>query len=100
MMGNGHGMGWTGWAGWAGMGLLWLLLIGGLVLVVLAVARLASTGRRDQPPAAGPPPTGASPVPGPTSGGGFARAILDERFARGDIDAQEYTERRRLLDEA
>jgi putative membrane protein len=29
--------------------------------------------------------------------GSTARAILDERFARGEIDAAEYEERRRLL---
>lgn len=42
-------------------------------------------------------------APGAVVGGGAAvsgpaRSILDERFARGDIDADEYVRRRALLD--
>jgi putative membrane protein len=33
-------------------------------------------------------------------GGGNARRILDERFARGDIDAEEYQSRLQALGEA
>lgn len=38
---------------------------------------------------------GASGYEAPT---GSARLILDERFARGDLDADEYVQRRALLD--
>ena len=30
-------------------------------------------------------------------GGNSARQVLDERFARGDIDREEYEDKRRLL---
>ena len=42
-------------------------------------------------------PTVAHPAPG-VPPGSEARRILDERFARGEIDADEYTGRRNLLD--
>jgi putative membrane protein len=32
------------------------------------------------------------------SGGKSARQVLDDRFARGEIDQREYEERRRLLE--
>jgi putative membrane protein len=76
---------WDGGTGWVG-GLLMLLAMivfwGGLVtLVILAIRHFS----------------GASG--GGTSGGrSSARAILDERFARGDIDEQEYRTRRQVLD--
>ncbi|KRE64962.1 hypothetical protein ASG92_18390 [Arthrobacter sp. Soil736] len=87
MWGYGQGMGWM----W-----LWvpLLLIGIALLVVLAV-RVAGGGVRDGygPPGpagpGGPPPAGAS----------RARQILDERFARGELTADQYREHLRVLGE-
>ena len=35
---------------------------------------------------------------GPGGPAGSARVLLDERFARGEIDAQDYVQRRTLLD--
>lgn len=35
---------------------------------------------------------------GAVAGSASARSILDERFARGDLDAEEYVQRRALLD--
>jgi putative membrane protein len=58
--------------GWIVMLLFWVVVIGG---IVWAVTRLSPTGN-------GPSPD--------------ARRILDERFARGEIDRDEY---RRLRDE-
>jgi putative membrane protein len=69
-----------GWAGWAlmtvGMVLFWALVITAVVLVVRYIAGTRGT--------AAPPP------PGPTR----AEDVLAERFARGEIDEDEY--RRRL----
>lgn len=69
-----------GWGnGW--IGLVWMVLIWGAVLaVVYAVVRgMTSTTAR-----------GERPSPGPLE-------ILDERFARGEISAEEYAERRQVL---
>lgn len=79
MMGNGWGL----------FGLLWmlvpLLFWGGLIaLIAWAVVRLASTRRHDD--------VGIH--------GESAEEILRQRFARGEIDAEEYEERRRTLNES
>ena len=72
---------WDG--GWWGFGMMLVsllflaLIVGGVVLVV----RSFSGGGRI--------------APGP--GGNRALDILDERFARGEIDQTEYEERRRIL---
>jgi putative membrane protein len=102
MMGSGFGsvMG-SGLGGWGGsglfgglsmvfMGLIPLLLIG---LVVWAV--LESTRRRDDHPAnmtgvshpQGPAPLAIATPPS-------ARALVDERYARGEIGRDEYLQRR------
>ncbi len=72
------------WGGFVLMGLLLLILVGLAVgLVVWLVTR----------PDAAPPPAATS-----TGSVSPARAILDERFARGDIDEDEYRRRRVMLD--
>lgn len=70
MMGSGFGI--PG----LGMILVWVLLIGLAVLLVRAVAGRSSG----------------------SGGGRSARQILDERFARGEIDRREYEERRHMLE--
>ena len=72
MMGSGFGFGFPA----LGMILVWVVII---ALVVVPVRGLAggSTG---------------------SSGTKSARQLLDERFARGEIDRKEYEERRRLLE--
>ncbi len=74
-----------------------MLLFG--VLIPLAIIGLVTYGiweltsaRRVAPtgPALGGPPSG----PAPSSA---ALAVLDERFARGEIDAEDYLQRRSLL---
>ena len=81
-----HMMGW-GWGGGYGMffgPLFMIIVVAAVVALVLALAR--SLG--------GPWHHGPLPLPG--------RAPLDilkERFARGEIDKQEYEERRRVLGE-
>jgi len=69
-----------GWWGF-GMGLVWLLFLGLIVVgVVLLVRYLWGAGGTPSRPE-----------------GNRALDILDERFARGEIDRQEYEERRRIL---
>lgn len=59
-----------------GMILIWVLIIGLVVVLVRAFAG-GSFG---------------------AGSGKSARQLLDERFARGEIDRQEYEEKRRLLE--
>ncbi|MGZ3587816.1 MAG: SHOCT domain-containing protein [Candidatus Limnocylindrales bacterium] len=85
-----------------GAGLFWLvvaaafLLFWGLVIaaLVLGVRWLLRAERQGSaPPAApGPPPAAAGPGAPPDP-----LAILRERYARGEIDEEEYERRRRTL---
>jgi putative membrane protein len=70
----GYGM---AWGAWLGMGLFWLLL---LVLLVLLVVRLLPQNDRAR-----------------TGGALSPEDILDQRFARGEIDEQTYTAQREVL---
>ena len=108
---------------WDGFGMMWLwgllFLVGIAVLVLLAV-RLFTGGTSRSGPGqsggAGPygPPYGAPPYgpPGtPPGGAGFqggpglqggksrARLILDERFARGELTAEQYRDNLKVLGE-
>lgn len=98
MWGYGQGMWWM----W-----LWgpLLLIGIALLVLLAVwvsrGGTRQSGLSGQPgqhgqPGQGPYPPPNGPYPPPNSN---ARAILDERFARGELTADQYREHIRVLNE-
>lgn len=82
------GYGWDGWGwdGWWIMVLVMILVWGAVVLSVVALAR-HGRDRREPPP---PPPPDRQRTPS-------ALDVLDERFARGEIDADEYTKRRELL---
>ena len=71
-----------GWGMWWGMGLGTLIL---LVLIALLAWAITRAGRTEPPrPPAGKPD---------------ALQLLDERLARGDIEPDDYTQRRRLLTE-
>lgn len=70
-----------GWGMWWGMGLGTLIL---LVLIALLVWAIARGGR------AVPAPSSAAPRPD-------ALQVLDERLARGEIEPDDYNQRRRLL---
>ncbi|GAA4880581.1 hypothetical protein GCM10023203_34470 [Actinomycetospora straminea] len=78
------GYGWGG--GWmiplmGVSAVLWWVLVVAIVVGVVRWLRVA--------------PGGATPAgPGPRA---EAREILDRRFAQGEIDADEYAERRRVL---
>ena len=63
-----------GW--WWVMGIGWLVFLGAIVAVVVALTR----GHR-----------------APATAGRSAYDVLDERFARGEIDADEYRSRRDVL---
>lgn len=78
--------------GTANMGWSWgfgLLAIAGVAVIIYVVVRLLSNNTGN----AGPPST---PIPSaPTR----ARLIVDERFARGEITAEQYRDQLRTLDE-
>lgn len=79
MMMDGWMMG--GW--WFGWMVLWsLLVLAGLVFLIYGVVRLAQS---------------RAPAAASTDQGSSARRILDERFARGEIDEEEYRRRRDQL---
>ena len=75
--------GWDGGGDWVAMGVMmtvfWVAVIGAAIAFVHY-----SRGQRH----AGPPAD---------SGRSQAQRLLDERFAKGDIDPAEYTQRRDLL---
>lgn len=76
-------MWWGNWDGWGGalvMSIAMLVFWGGLILLVAYAIRESSRPRdrgNDAP---------------------SAMRILEERFARGEIDRDEFEERRRILD--
>ena len=78
-------MGWyddgTGWGGWIAMTLMMVAFWGLVIVAVLAIFRGISK-------AGGPVDSAASRDP---------MRILDERFARGEIDAEEYHSRQTIL---
>ena len=76
--------GWGVW-GWVLMALMMLIFWGGVVTVVILLLR---RGRGSEPP--WPPGPYAPPLD-------EAERILNERFARGEIDETEFTARRTAL---
>ncbi|AOT03130.1 SHOCT domain-containing protein [Arthrobacter sp. U41] len=85
-----------------GFGWMWLwglLLLIGIGVLVLLTVRLFAGGRGGpaQSGPYGPPPYGQQ---GYTPGGkSQARRILDERFARGELTADQYRENLKVLGE-
>lgn len=78
-MGVGMGMG-MGW-GW----LFWLLMVVGVILLVVVVVRALGGG------VTGGAGVGRPPVRS------RARELVDERYARGELTAEEYRERLETL---
>lgn len=85
-MWGGYGFGWMGPVMGVSAVLWWVLVIA----VVVAVARWLRTAERGGPGLDGRAGDGVHAAD-------EARQILDRRFARGEIDAEEYADRRRLL---
>ncbi len=90
---DGYGSDSWGAGGWLLMALLMLGFWSVVVFGVIAVIRsLQDNPQARSHPSQSPPPT--PPTAAPTSD---AERLLAERFARGEIDAEEYTARRDLL---
>jgi putative membrane protein len=85
---DGHGW---GWGTWLGMGLMMTVLT---VLVVAAVVLVVRAATGSQQPTTRLLPGAPRDTP---RDGAAQRTLLDERFARGDIDEGEYVARRDLL---
>lgn len=83
--------GYGGNFGW--MWLLGILLLVGIALLVLVAVRVFSGG------GGRPSWYGEAPGAGGTQGRTRARDILDERFAKGELTAEQYREQLRVLDE-
>ena len=80
------GGGWHGGWGWGHMffgSFMMLVFWGGLIILIIFAVRLMGRG-----------PARGSDGPAP---GNRALDILEERYARGEIDKEEFEERRRLL---
>lgn len=75
----GPGFGWGMGFGWVFMILFWALIILGIIAIVKWLMRTTDG-------TASPPPKSA-------------RQILDERYARGEIDQEEYAQKRRDLEQ-
>ncbi|TFC41793.1 SHOCT domain-containing protein [Cryobacterium sp. TMT1-21] len=82
MWGYGGNMGWS----W----LFGLLLVIGIVLLIVVAVRVFSRGgnRGGDPGATGPDPRRSR-----------ARQILDERYAKGELTAEQYREQAQVLGE-
>lgn len=81
---------WGSWGagGWLAMSLMMLVFWGLLALLAVWLVRTL----RDRPPRAG-----GDELHSPTA---RADEVLAERFARGEIDADEYTRRREVLSQS
>jgi putative membrane protein len=82
MMNNGYGSGYgsVGWAGWLTMVAMMVVFWGAIAWVVVTLIR--NSGNRAQLQ----PERRTDPI-----------GILDERFARGEIDEDEYQRRREAI---
>lgn len=79
-----HDGDWGGW-NWMAMSLMMVLFWGALIALIVWLVRETS----------GPRSGGRVPPQGPN-----AEELLAQRFARGEIDAEEFTRRRAALREA
>lgn len=87
MFNNGYGMGW----GW----LFGLLMLIGVALIVVVAVRAMTGGITTRASSEHPPGV----APGPHLGRSRARQVLDERYARSELNTEEYLERLQTLGE-
>jgi putative membrane protein len=76
-----------GWGMWVFMAIVFVLFWAAIVGGIFALVRYGRERQTSSPPL----------PPGSEGGGDRARQVLDERFARGEIDHDEYVKRRDLL---
>lgn len=89
-MHNGYGYdGGTWW--WIPMTLMMVAFWGGLIWLGVALVRRSDRSAHQ----AAPTPVTTATAAGPTA---HAASILAERFAKGEIDIEEYTSRKAVLD--
>jgi putative membrane protein len=84
----GHGNGWGG----AGEAVMVVVMLAVLALIVVGIVLLVRGLTRHDSVQPGPPP---GPAPGPT--GKTALQVLEERYARGEIDREEFLQRKQDL---
>ena len=77
-----------GWGGWLFM-LIFLLLLVALVIGIVLVVLRSTGGLRSS--------TGAGTSAAGSMASSTAQQVLDERYARGEIDEEEYLRRRSVL---
>lgn len=90
---DGYGM--NGWMWLWGAVLIsgMLVLIGGLVWAIVAT----TAHRRTAPYPTNPNPIDPNPIDPDAAGPASARQILDQRYARGELDTDEYRQRLETL---
>jgi putative membrane protein len=79
---GGYGDGGIGWGGWLAMVVMMVVFWGAIAWVVVTLIRHG--GSRSEPQ---------------SSAGNGAMRVLDERFARGEVEEDEYQRRREILRE-
>ena len=83
-MGYGWNGGGWGWGAWVFMAVMMVLFWSAIVVGAVMIVRYTRDRHNPSPPAV-------------TDDRDPAIRVLDDRFARGEIDADEYTKRRDLL---
>lgn len=81
-----HGNGWDHMGSWGWIGMLLMLAFWFSVILLIVWALTGSRGSRSQMPSESP------------SRGDRSMSILRERFARGEITAEEFEQARRTLE--